>query len=78
LYHAVLVARKTNYNTPRWLIMKTFELALGITLILGHSAIHIFRIWQYFHEDLLGRVAVTVLGFATLFGGAFMIWLSSR
>jgi len=65
-------------NALRQLIMKTFELALGIILILGHSAIHIFRIWRYFHEDLFGKVVVTVLGFATLFDGAFMIWPSSR
>jgi hypothetical protein len=65
-------------NTLRRLIMKTLDLSLGIILILGHSAIRIFRIWRYFHEDLFGRAVVTVLGSATLFGGGFMIWLSSR
>ena len=67
--------------------MKTFELALGIVLIV---ACHALGIWWSFRDrawspvqiglfrDPIGTVKVIVLGLGMLAGGGFMLWLWSR
>jgi hypothetical protein len=70
--------------------MKTFELSLGIILIVASLALRYRPLWSFFtHEEWhpfqiglfrnpVGTVVEIVLGLALLFGGGFMIWLSSR
>ncbi len=60
--------------------MKTFEVTLGIILIVAFLALRLWRPFMYLFQekDRTRTVVVTVLGLAMLFGGGLMIWLSSR
>ena len=71
--------------------MKTFELSLGIILIVASVVLvgywsrgSLFRDeeWHPFQIGLfrnpIGTAVEIVIGLALLFGGGFMIWLSSR
>ena len=66
--------------------MKTFELSLGIILIV---ACHALGFWWSFRDEEwhpfqvefrnpIGTVVEIGLGLVLLFGGGLMIWLSSR
>jgi len=67
--------------------MKTLELALGIILIVAFYVQ--WFIWAFtqnkwipfqrgLFRDPIGAAKWIALGLALLFGGGFMIWLSSR
>ncbi len=69
--------------------MKTFEVAMGVILIVASSALTHRSLWSFFTDeewhpfqvDLrspIGTVIGIGLSLALLFGGAFMIWLASR
>jgi hypothetical protein len=69
--------------------MKTFEVALGIILIVASLALRHRSLWSFFTGEEwhpfqvdprspIGTVIGIGLGLALLFGGAFMIWLASR
>ena len=57
--------------------MNTFELALGIILIVASFALRFVRAHRLLFHDS-GTLALWALGLAMLFGGGFMLWLSSR
>jgi len=70
--------------------MKTFELSLGIILVVAFLVLRYRPLWSFFTDEKwhpfqiglfrnpVGTVVEIVLGLAMLFGGGFMIWLSSR
>ncbi len=69
--------------------MKTFEVALGIILIVASLALRHRSLWSFFTDEEwhpfqvefrnpIGTVVEIGLGLVLLFGGGLMIWLSSR
>ena len=71
--------------------MKTFELVLGIILIVAFFVVRYRRLWSFLFtreewhpfqiglfRNPVGTVTEMVLGLGLLAGGGLMIWLSSR
>ena len=70
--------------------MKTFELVLGIILIVAFFVLRYRPLWSFFTNEEwhpfqigfcrnpIGTVMEIVLGLGLLAGGGLMIWLSSR
>jgi dipeptide/tripeptide permease len=60
--------------------MKTFELSLGIILMVAFFVLRFSRVfrWEWTFRRDPSRTVETVLGLGMLAGGGFMLWLWSR